>query len=237
MKYNPGKLKLVPIWLNVRLKINVIFFFLPHPTRLGRYSCRGWGDSTRGRYKQRDWNFVTLHPLVILPWSIWEDTACTAKVISLAALTSLPICLVMVRRSCWAEKMSHENTLLDILFTCSRGLGSKTGFVGLVSLLIFLKKITLLNFYLNLQTLSICHTQCFCFVLFWNDTYLLDENYQIRGLPISPYLKSLYFSLSHSLCSSVLTSVWPYLCVGDAIEWLLTLWSAVRRRSGNTVWK
>lgn len=39
--YIQMKLILAPIWLNFNLKINAIFFPLPHPIRHGRYSSRG----------------------------------------------------------------------------------------------------------------------------------------------------------------------------------------------------
>lgn len=76
IKYIPVKPKRAPIWLSVKLKINAIFFFLPHPTRHGRYSCRGWEDSSRGRCKQGNWNSVTRHPLTILPRHLLMVAAC-----------------------------------------------------------------------------------------------------------------------------------------------------------------
>lgn len=82
IKSIPAKPKLAPIWLNVKLKINAIFFFPPHPTRHGRYSCRGWEDSSRGRCKQGNWNSVTPHPLTILPGHLLMVAACAVEVIS-----------------------------------------------------------------------------------------------------------------------------------------------------------
>lgn len=82
IKSIPAKPKLAPIWLNVKLKINAISFFLPHPTRHGRYSCRGWEDSSRGRCKQGNWNSVAPHPLSILPGHLLMVAACAVEVIS-----------------------------------------------------------------------------------------------------------------------------------------------------------
>lgn len=130
MKYIPGKLKLVPIWLNVKLKINAIFFFLSHPTRHGRYSCGGQETVPGGgaNKETRSLSLCILWPSC--PGTSEDTQPALLKFYHPQLLPAFPCCMAVAKRPCWAEKMPCEDTL----FICSRGLSPKTGFVGLVSL-------------------------------------------------------------------------------------------------------
>lgn len=176
IKYIPVKPKLAPIWLNVKLKINAIFFFLPHPTRHGRYSCRGWEDSNRGRCKQGNWNSVTPYPLTILPGHLLMVAACTIDITS-PADSRKPSHVAGCGKEewvGWGNVMSGCDPL-DFSFTCSRGLRPKTGLVSLVSCFL---KITFLNLYPNLWILSMPHTQIVFCELVWDNTYNSEANFK-----------------------------------------------------------
>lgn len=65
--YIHTKLKLAPIWLNFKLKINAIFFSSPHPIRHGRHSAWGVRRSQSEEVKERKSATAPFSILVTLP--------------------------------------------------------------------------------------------------------------------------------------------------------------------------